>query len=138
MKTIPYILVFYLLTYYGCDSTEPTNQIAGTYIGIYSRTNYVGTDSVSTDLSVVTFEFTDRTYKCESERYLIPPTGVGIYSVDYRIITLTDTVGHSANFDPSLILNGKFAYTFIGNKLTLNQTDNKHKRKHKIELTKQN
>lgn len=139
MKKI-YIFLIALLIFisYTCNTIEPVPQIQGIYNGIFSRTNFAGTDSVFIEQGVVTFEFTNRTYRCEGEEKYLPPFSIGRYSINFNFITLTDTIGHYADFDWTLILDGEFSYALDENTLTLTQDDTKHKRKYKIELTKTN
>jgi len=145
LKKIILILFCLLVIIYSCNVVD-TNygaKIAGNYTGTYSLTQNVGSDSSFVLQSPITFKFTlAGTYIYEgsyqSSFGYLPPGGIGRYIIDYKFITLTDTVGHPDNLDPSLILNGKFDYTLRGNNLTLSKNDTIKKRYHKIEIVKQN
>ena len=117
-------------------------RISGKYIGMYSLTQKAGSDSAFVLKGPITFEFTAKTYKYEgsyvsnSVSYL-PPGGIGTFSIDFLTVILTDTVGHNAFIDPTLILQGKFTYTIRGDNLLMNQNDTIRRRIHHLDLIKQ-
>jgi hypothetical protein len=116
--------------------TEPLATIDGNYQGLYFITHNYGTDSSYTLQGNVTFEFNSGKYTCIPEKNLLPPSGKGNYILDKYKIVLIDKVGHTSEFDPSLILNGDFYYSFDGVNLLLLQEDKHHMRLHRINLTK--
>jgi len=95
------------------------------------------TDSSFTDSGPATFIFTDTSYSCWGEKYLLPPSGGGKYSIIDDKMVLNDTSYHTAEFDWTLILNGEFDYWFDGKNLRLEQSDRAHNRRHKILLVRE-
>jgi len=81
-----------------------------TYNGTYSITHNFNTGSSFTESGPVTFIFTDTSYHCYGEEYLLPPSGGGEYSIIGEIMVLNDMVPHTAEFNWTLILNGEFHY----------------------------
>jgi hypothetical protein len=137
LKTLLFIPVICLIVC-NCDTVEQSsNSIEGVYKGTYSITYNVFADNQYSLQGPVNFQFTKNTYRCEGKKQWLPPSGVGRYSYDPGFITLTDTVGHSADFDWTLILNGKFFIISNGNHLLLIRYDLRYNRKHEIELDKQ-
>ena len=121
----------------GCDIEDEPPEIQGVYKGTYSRTEYFATDSVSTREGPATFKFTGTDYSCYGEEFYLPPGGAGEYTISDSKIILIDLVGHTAEFDWSLILNGEFDYSFDGKNLILTQHDTKRGRFHRATLIKE-
>ncbi len=109
----------------------------GCYKGTYSITHYYNTDSSFTDSGPATFIFTDTSYSCWGENYLLPPSGGGKYSIIDDKMVLNDTAPHTAEFDWTLILNGEFDYWFDGKNLRLEQFDRAHNRHHKFLIVRE-
>lgn len=110
----------------------------GEYKGTFSITYNFASDSSYVQQGTTTFTFTDTSYYCYGDKYLLPPSGGGKYEIKGNIIILTDLVPHTAEFDWSLILSGEFEYTFDGKNFMLTQNDIKYYRYRKIDLTKVN
>ena len=103
--------------------------------GKYSGMFYFAENGV-TKSGAVTFAFEDTTYQCTPNSLYLPPSGGGSYKVKPGIITLTDLVLHTAEFDWSLILNGDFQYFRDGSKIVLTQGDVQRNRSRRIEIQK--
>ena len=64
---------------------------------------------------------------------LLAPSGCGVYELGPMLI-LDDRCAHKAHFDWTLILNGAFTFTHVGDTLLLEQLDLEHGRHRRIEL----
>ena len=120
----------------GCGSVEPASVIDGNYAGIYSITRNYGTDSAYTKQGKIFFEFSKGKYNYFGENYLLLPESSGKYGIHKMKLFLTDNGRHDCFINPSLLLNGRFTYSLVGEKLTLTQQDNKYKYFHRLELSK--
>lgn len=131
------IIVFtIILLFAGCetlDFSEDTiqNIEAGNYSGIF-----IFTQKNNVSQGKVKFTFTDNSYTCIPETQYLPPRGGGKYEIKSERILLTDLFSHTAEFDPSLILNGEFLYVRNNETIILIQKDKKRGRQRYIELTK--
>ena len=129
------IVVISLAFYSGCDDSGYTLPFRdGTYIGTFSIRNQDGSEQSGG----ATFTFRDGSYSCIPEERYLPPSGAGSFAVHGTIVTLTDNVAHTAEFDWTLILNGDFVYAFDGKTLTLTQDDTKFHRFRTIKIALQN
>ncbi|HEY9165869.1 MAG TPA: hypothetical protein VIS48_06875 [Candidatus Kryptonia bacterium] len=133
-----YWMLLCSLLFVACTTTGPSSNLSiqsGTYTGTFSITNYVGTDSASTQQTQATFAFSDTGwYTCGGG---LVPTGGGKYNVTGDSLYLQDMVAHLAIFDWTLILNGSFHGAVDGNKLTLTQDDKAYHRYRNIVITRQ-
>ena len=139
MRNIVLILFCSLLIIYSCNEADVNygSLISGKYIGIYTLTINDGNNSSVDTKDSITFYFTESGYNYSAKDRFTPPGGAGSYIIDPKTITLTDTVGHVADSDATLILNGRFSYTRLGRRLTLFQYDTKYNRYYKLDLYKQ-
>ena len=137
-KFIFFTLVFIFVFCINCNKSN-LNVIflPGTYNGTYSITHHYNTDWALTESGPATFVFTDTSYSCYGEEYLLPPGGGGEYEIVGDVMVLNDMMNHIANFDWTLILDGEFDYRFDGNNLRLEQADAIHNRFHLISLVKE-
>jgi len=136
MKTLVLIFVTSIFLV-SCGSVEPDSVIDGNYVGTYSITHNYGTDSAYTLHGEITFEFSKGSYKYLGTKYSLPPESGGRYSiVRIRKIFLRDNGIHPADIDPNLLLKGVFDYSFDGERLILEQQDNKYKYYHRLYLNK--
>jgi hypothetical protein len=141
MRNIVSILFCFLLILiiYGCNEADVNygSLISGKYIGIYTLTENVGSNNTVDTKDSITFVFTESGYSYYAKNHFIPPGGAGKYIIDSKTFTLTDTVGHTADSDWTLILNGRFSYNILGKELTFSQYDTKYNRYYKLDLYKQ-
>jgi len=133
MKTLVFVFIISIISS-GCGSVEPTSVIDGNYEGVYSITHNYVTDSAYTLQGPVSFTFSKGKYKCMPEKLWTPPSGSGIYRVGRQKITLINKSGHTTDFDPSLILDGDFNYSFNGERLFLTQENKSLNRFHSINI----
>jgi hypothetical protein len=133
------ILVLFCLPLiiFSCNEADVNygSLIGGKYIGIYTLTENVGSNNT---IDSITFVFTESGYNYYAKNHFIPPGGAGKYIIDSKTFTLTDTVGHTADSDWTLILNGRFSYAILGKELIFSQYDTKYNRYYKLDLIKQN
>jgi len=132
----PIIALSFLMLFVGCEISDFSNdQIhsieAGNYSGIFifREKGYVSQGKVK-------FSFTENSYTCIPETQYLPPRGGGKYKIKIERIHLTDLFPHTAEFDPSLILNGEFLIVRKNIMIILTQKDEKRNRERYIELTK--
>lgn len=113
----------------GIDATD----IDGFYNGTFAFTESNG----HTETGSVIFTFEGNRYSCTPQRRYLPPGGAGVFIRSGRKVTLKDTVGHTAEFDWTLILYGEFFVTYDGSHLVLRQNDVQSQRYRVIDLTRQ-
>ena len=132
MKLI--ILFSFTIILFGCQSTDlwddPRHNIEpGNYYGIF-----IFTENGNTSQGNVRFTFTCDSYTCVPETQYLPPTGGGSYKIINEKIILKDLVPHTAEFDPSLILNGDFLFIKNNKTIVLMQEDKIRNRSRYLEL----
>lgn len=116
----------------GCEGDTLNMGIReGVYAGVFTIRQSDGTEQSG----LVTFTFGASTYSCLPDKPYLPPSGAGTFHSYNNTIVLKDNVGHTAEFDWTLILNGEFSFSFDGKTLTLTQNDQKYKRYRIIVLT---
>ncbi len=137
-NVIFFIFILILICCLNCNKSISYEILqVGTYNGIYSITHHYNTDWAFTESGPVTFIFTDTSYSCDGEKYLLPPSGGGEYFIMGETMILNDMVPHTAEFDWTLILDGGFDYALNGNNLCLEQVDVVHNRFHLISIVKE-
>lgn len=139
-KAVRRIVLFFtfLIALFGCEQVEYfDNQEhiieAGNYSGLF-----IFTEHGIVSQGNVYFTFTSDSYTCTPEIEFLPPGGGGKYEILNEKIILKDLIGHRANFNWSLILNGEFLFIRKDEKIFLIQKDKKRDRLRYIELNKQN
>jgi len=97
--------------------------IEGAYSGTFTVTyfkempqSWVGSGSGQT-----TLELKDGKYTCAGNPDRVPAGGSGNYTVSENIIVFEETSPWSCDFDPGLILEGVYSYTFNGKELKLSK-----------------
>lgn len=115
------------------DLAVSPSEFDGTFHGTFTLTNAEGVS----ETGVVTFTFSEGTYRCTSEKRYLPPGGGGTFKVIGQTLILDDNMMHTAEFDWTLILGGAFLYTYDGSHLLLTQDDLKYQRLRRIDLTRQ-
>jgi len=131
------LVLFYLpLIIYSCNEADINygSLISGKYVGIYTLTENVGSNNTIDTKDSITFIFTESGYSYYAKNHFIPPGGAGKYIIDPKTFILTDTVGHTADSDWTLILNGRFSFAFFGKELTFSQYGKKYNRYYKLDL----
>ncbi|HEY9164594.1 MAG TPA: hypothetical protein VIS48_00370 [Candidatus Kryptonia bacterium] len=123
------------LLFVACNTTGPSSSLSiqvGTYEGTFSITNFVGTDSASTQQSQATFTFSDTGwYTCRGGLFL---PGAGEYKILGDSLYLTDMLARVAIFDLTQVLDGSFHVTMDGDSLVLAQNDERLDRYRTIKL----
>ena len=132
MKLI--ILFSFTIILFGCQSTDfwddPRHYIEpGNYSGIF-----IFTENGNISQGNVRFTFTCNSYTCIPETLYLPPIGGGSYKIINEKIILKDLVPHTAEFDPSLILNGEFLFIKNNETIILMQEDKIRNRSRYLEL----
>ncbi|HKI84516.1 MAG TPA: hypothetical protein VKA63_09285 [Candidatus Krumholzibacteria bacterium] len=118
------------------DSEKPI-ELSGTYRGTYWITDHEGTSEQYRESGTCTMRFDDGHYEIEGDRIGLPPEGGGEYRVEGDQLQLTDTMQHTADFDWSLILSGRFQIDAGDDGyIRLEQHDLAHNRLHELELRK--
>jgi len=137
----PWILLLLVLT--GCAGQQSTAEedpempldLHGIYRGRYWVTHEDGTSQQRRMDGPVWMRFEDGSYEIQGEYEFVPPAGGGEYTLEGRVLVLDDTFMHTANFDWSLILKGRFDIDVGGEgRLRLTQRDMDHARYHELEL----
>lgn len=129
------IIFLFLSFFIGCGINDANISLEeGNYSGTYTIIEADG----QTSSGNINFLFNDNRYSVVPEKAYLPPSGAGIYEVKGNSINITDTAIHTAEFDWTLILNGKFEIMNNNEVLILKQNDIKYRRKRTISLTKQN
>lgn len=115
--------------------TEGPIELSGTYRGTYWITEHDGSSEQYRQSGLCTMRFHDGHYEIEGDRIDLPPDGGGEYRVDGDQLQLTDTMQHTADFDWSLILSGRFQIDAgQDGYIRLEQRDLVHNRLHELEL----
>jgi hypothetical protein len=104
-----------------CTSARPIQL--GEYVGTYTIVrNFEGvTDSSKTCGTEFTLNATS--YYIREISYICPPRSYGTYELTPTAIAFRDTAIHTDEFDPSLIPDGAYKYTFDGVNLQMTQFD---------------
>lgn len=101
------------------DEPEPEKEIIkipdGTYFGEFS-VQYPGNISKFGNVTIV---FNGAQYNCTTGINYIPRGGSGTYTNTNDTINFIFPYAYTADFDPNLILQGKYRYTLNGNNLVL-------------------
>ncbi|OGU75359.1 MAG: hypothetical protein A2V93_09845 [Ignavibacteria bacterium RBG_16_34_14] len=134
-RLINFLLIVILICFfYSCAEEEIYSTFED---GVYEGTFTMVESNNTIHTGKVTFSFIHNKYICIPESQFLPPSGGGNFQISKNILTLEDKVAHTANFDWSLILNGKFNFTYDGKKLILKQNDRINNRYRTIDLIKQ-
>ncbi len=127
----------------GCAATPPRAEsenpieLSGVYRGTYWITDHEGTSEQYRESGMCTMRFADGRYQIEGDRIGLPPDGGGEYRIEGDQLQLTDTAQHTADFDWSLILSGRFQIDAGDDGyIRLEQHDLAHNRLHELELRK--
>lgn len=114
---------------------ETPIEIEGVYRGRYWVTHEEGNQEQIRQDGAVMVRFHEGHYEVEGQRRLLPPAGSGKYRVEGRVLILEDTAMHTADFDWSLILDGRFDIDpGQDGHLRLTQRDLDHDRYHELDL----
>lgn len=118
----------------GGDTTPPI-ALDGLYRGRYWITHQDGTSDQNRQDGNAWMSFDKGSYEVQGDFELLPPAGGGEYYIDGRVLVLKDTVMHTANFDWTLILNGRFDVDMSEDgAVRLTQRDLEYARYHELEL----
>ena len=139
------ILLLAAVMFAGCAAAPPSSQneepihLQGTYRGTYSITHQDGTSDQFRESGEVTMSFEGGHYEIRGDQIGLPPEGAGNFTVEGDVLNLEDTARHTADFDWSLILLGRFLID-VGSDgyLHLEQRDLDHDRYHELLLRKLN
>lgn len=113
------LLVLSSIVLFSCqkdDKENDTLSLDGSYAGTFHRT---GMDSAT-----VQIDFENNRFEGFSERPHYPAICAGTFSMEGSSIVFSDTCSWTADFDWTLILNGKFALDVSGDVLKLTKTNN--------------
>jgi hypothetical protein len=138
-------LLLAAVIFLGCAVPPPATQdttpiqLQGSYRGTYWITLNDGSSEQSRESGEVTMTFEGGHYEVKGDQIDLPPEGSGNYTVNGDMLELEDTARHTADFDWSLILSGRFQIDAGDDGyLRLEQRDLDHSRHHELELRKLN
>ncbi len=125
-------------SYRGEVSLDEVTIENGLYQGTYWITHHAGSSEQRRESGGVWMRLEDGRYQIEGEQPLLPPAGSGNYRIEGHTLVLEDTAMHTADFDWTLILHGRFDIE-IGDRgwIRLVQDDPEHGRRHELELRRQ-
>lgn len=116
MKPIFFVLIF-SAAIIGCSDEGDS----GAYDGIYTGTFYRMRDGVKGETSSVTLNLLGNQYSGTSTTAKYPAICEGTLAVTGNELEFTNTCMWTAEFDWTLILNGRFTATRDGNELILSK-----------------
>jgi hypothetical protein len=121
MKKFNFIILAIAIVGMGSCSKEilQTTRIDGTYTGVFEISN---TDSPATARplqGLVNVNFNGIDYTCASNSSYAYAGGSGKFFIKKDVMTFTDMLMHPASFDWDMVLNGSYAYSIEGDKITL-------------------
>ena len=140
-RCLPLLLTVLVLS--ACAAAPPAGdedpvtslELDGVYRGRYWVTFEDGSSEQRRMDGPVTMRFTGGNYEIEGDRLYLPPSGGGEFYIDGRVLVLDDTAMHTADFDWSLILKGRFDIDMGGDgTVRLTQRDLDRSRYHELEL----
>lgn len=108
------LILTFLVFGISCEK-ENQNIQAGNYTGTFKVVYIDGREMAG----AVTLELNSPTFYCSGNKNRIPAGGSGTYSFEKNTVSFTDKNAWTADFDPGLILNMKYDYTFDGKKLKM-------------------
>ena len=110
-------------------------ELDGSYRGRYWVTHHDGTSEQVRQDGSVWMRFHEGNYEVRGDHKLLPPAGSGEYRIEGRELILVDTAVHTADFDWTLILKGRFDIDAGGEGLLrFTQRDLDRGRYHELEL----
>ena len=125
-------------SYQGREDSSLPIDLSGSYQGSYWITVHEGSSEQHRRGGSVWMRFADGHYEVGGEQRLLPPSGSGDYRVEGDLLYLTDTAAHTADFDWTLILQGRFEIqTGNGGVIRFVQHDLDHSRLHELELRRE-
>lgn len=111
MKHIYLLFLFILVTATSCTSQEESPQlIEGTYVGEFDREGLTST---------VELKFLNQEFSGKSDSKHFPAIGFGTYTLSSNSIDFKNLSVWTADFDWTLVLVGKWQYTFENKRLIL-------------------
>ena len=122
-KLISLVLLTTSLFSLGCskDILQSTN-IDGSYQGVFELTNTNPVVDFVPLTGEVTVTFEGLNYSSTGNANYVPASSGGKYFIKKDVMTFTDTMMHTANFDWNMLLNGSYAYSITGDNITLTRT----------------
>jgi hypothetical protein len=137
MKVILTIALIATMITKGCNDKIPERQtlpiVNGVYEGVFTLTSPNGTFTGNT-----TLELNNNRFVASGNSNRIPAGGSGNFhlSADRQKITFQDENFWTADFDWSLILTGKFEYSFDGEMLEFTRSNDDGSTVQRYQLTK--
>ena len=113
------LLLLSCITLLSCQKDDKENgtfHLEGTYAGTFHRT---GMDSVTVQIN-----FENKKFKGFSERTHYPSICGGSFSLDGASIVFSDSCTWTADFDWTLILDGRYSFNVSGDQLIITKTNN--------------
>lgn len=141
---LPLVLFALLTSLSACASAPPAEdaeavpviELEGEYRGRYWVTYDEGRSQQQRSDGPVRMRFSKGSYEVQGERRLLPPSGGGDFHIDGRVLVLKDTAMHTADFDWTLILDGRFDIDMGDDGVVrLTQRDLDTRRYHELELS---
>ena len=120
----------------GGGDPKPPVHLEGEYRGTYRLIHEEGAGDQWRESGGVWMSFSpDGTYEVRGDKLHLPPSGSGTWEREGDDLVLDDTALHTADFDWTLILDGRFQLYGEGEgHIRLRQRDMDHNRIHELEL----
>ena len=99
-----------------------STNIDGSYQGVFEWTNTNPAVDFVPLKGSVTVTFDGLNYSSTGNSNYVPASSGGKYFIKKDVMTFTDTMMHTANFDWNMLLNGSYAYSITGDNLILTRT----------------
>lgn len=96
-----------------------STTIDGSYQGVFEWTNTNPAVDFMPLKGDVTVTFEGLNYSSTGNANYVPASSGGKYFIKKDVMTFTDTMMHTANFDWNMLLNGSYAYSISGDNITL-------------------
>ena len=135
-KKLTLLLTLAIIAFMSCDRNEENTLVQfpnGDYTGIFT-VEYKSGDTFSNPVTVSFKE--ENAYSSTGNSDYYPAGGNGTFEISGSTIEFTDAGFWTANFDWNLILNGKYEFSYDGNKLVISANKN-DVGFYKYELTKE-
>jgi hypothetical protein len=117
MKEVTGILILGMLLLFSCKKNNDTKIVLdGTYTGTFTRVGLVLKEPTPVKIS-----FAEKEFSGESGQLHHPDVCHGVYEITGGSVNIENACLHTADFDWSLIFNGKYKISSDGDELTISR-----------------